>query len=93
MLDPRFKTFCFMSPFIDHEQGKDIVKEYEIFFLFPMLLKCHYHMHHLAEFERGNVDQGVEKDINLDIFEMTTNIIEPTMKLINNKALLIFKCY
>jgi len=34
-------------------------------------------------FPRGIVDQGVEKDNSLDIFEMTTNISEPTMKLIN----------
>jgi hypothetical protein len=31
--------------------------------------------------------------MSLDIFEMTTNISESTMKLINKKALLIFKHY
>jgi hypothetical protein len=38
MLDTRFKTLCLVSSFIDHEQGKAIVKEYEIILLFPMLL-------------------------------------------------------
>jgi len=38
MLDTRFKTLCLGSSFIDHEQGKAIVKEYEIILLFPMLL-------------------------------------------------------
>jgi hypothetical protein len=38
MLDTRFKTLCLVSSFIDHEQGKGIVKEYEIIHLFPMLL-------------------------------------------------------
>jgi hypothetical protein len=46
----------------------------------------------LAEFERGIVNQTIEKDNNLDIFEMTTNTSEPTTKLIN-KELLIFKHY
>jgi hypothetical protein len=31
------------------------------------------------------VDQGVEKDNSLDIFEMTTNISELTMELINRE--------
>jgi hypothetical protein len=61
MLDPRFKTLFFMSSFIDHEQGKAIVKEYEIIFLFPMLLKCHYHMHHLAKFERVMLIKGLKR--------------------------------
>jgi hypothetical protein len=34
-----------------------------------MFLKCHYHLHPLAESKRGLVDQGVEKDNSLDIFE------------------------
>ncbi len=48
-------------------------------------------MHLLAEFE-SVVDQWVEEDNNLDIFEMTTNTIDLTMELFN-KELLIFKCY
>jgi hypothetical protein len=51
--------------------------------VFPMLLKCHYHLHPLVEFERGVVDQKVEKDNSLDIFEMTTSTNEPTTKLTN----------
>jgi len=57
-----------------------------------MFIECHYHLHSLAESERGIVDQGVEEDRNLDIFEMTNNITEPTMKLII-KELLIFMRY
>jgi len=40
----------------------------------------------------GIVDQGVEKDNSLDIFEMTTNTSEPTMELIN-REFFIFKHY
>lgn len=36
----------------------------------------------MAEFEKGIVGQGVEEDRSLDIFEMTNNTSEPTMKLI-----------
>jgi energy-converting hydrogenase A subunit M len=57
-----------------------------------MLLKCYYHLHPLVESKRGVVDQKVEEDMSLDIFEMITNTSEPSMKLIN-KELLIFKCY
>jgi serine phosphatase RsbU (regulator of sigma subunit) len=46
----------------------------------------------LAEFERGIVGKRVEEDRNLDIFEMTNNRSEPTMKLII-KELLTFMHY
>jgi hypothetical protein len=42
--------------------------------------------------ERCIVDQRVEEDSSLDIFEMTTNISELATKLIN-RELLIFKRY
>jgi hypothetical protein len=45
----------------------------------------------LVEFERGVVDEKVEEDMNLNMFEMTTNTNEPTMELINTQ-LLIYMC-
>ncbi len=60
--------------------------------IFPMLIKCYYHLYPLVEYERGVVDQRVEEDMSFDIFEMTTNISEPTIELVN-KELLIFKHY
>jgi len=77
-----------VSLLIGHEQGNSIIEEYDNFFWFPMLLKCHYHMHLLVESERGVVDQRVEKNNNLDIFEMIVNTSEPTTKLINKELLL-----
>ncbi len=56
-----------------------------------MFLKCYYHLHPLVEYEKV-VDEKVEEDMSLNIFEMTTNTSEPTMELVNKK-LLIFKCY
>jgi hypothetical protein len=35
-------------------------------------------LHPSVEFERNVVDQKVEGDINLDIFEMIANTSEPT---------------
>jgi len=48
-------------------------------------------LHPLVEFARDVVDQSVEEDMSLDIFEMVANTSEPTTKLVN-KELLIFKC-
>jgi hypothetical protein len=57
-----------------------------------MFLKCYYHLHPLVEYEGVVVDERVEEDMSLDIFEMTTNTSDPTMKLVNIE-LLIFRCY
>jgi hypothetical protein len=92
MLDPKFKTLCLMSSFINLEQSKAIVEKYDKKSLFSMLLKCYYHLHPLVESERGVVDERVEEDMSLDIFEMITNTSEPTTKLVN-KELIIFKHY
>jgi hypothetical protein len=92
MLDPKFKIFHLVFSFSDHEQGKAIVEKYEKIFVSNFVLKCYYHLHLLIEFERGVVNQTIENDNNLDIFEMTTNTSEPTTKLINKK-LLIFMHY
>ncbi len=58
MLDPKFKTFHFMSSLIGNEQGKVIVEEYDKKSLFLMYLKCYYHLHPLVETERGVVAKG-----------------------------------
>jgi len=57
-----------------------------------MFLKCYYHLHPLVESKRGVVDQRVEEDMSLDIFEMTTNTNESTMELVNTQFF-IYKCY
>jgi hypothetical protein len=57
-----------------------------------MLLKCHHHLHPLAEVENVFVNISVDEDCSLDIFEQTTNTSEPTKELVN-KELVIFKQY
>ncbi len=54
-----------------------------------MIIKCYYHLH---QFERDVVDQRVEEDRSLDLFEMTTNTSELVKELVN-RELLIFKHY
>jgi hypothetical protein len=73
-----------VSSLINCEQGKAIVEEYDKKYLFSMLIKCHYHLYLSVEFERDIVDQGIEEDINLDIFEMIANTSEPTMEIYFN---------
>jgi len=51
MLDPRFKILHLVSSLIGHEQEKAIAEEYDKKNLFPMLLKCYYHLHPLVEYE------------------------------------------
>jgi hypothetical protein len=48
-LDPKLKTFHLVSSLIGCEQGKVIVEEYDIKFLFLMLFQ-YYHLHPLVEF-------------------------------------------
>ncbi len=40
----------------------------------------------IVEFEWGVVDERVEKDKCLDIFEMITNTSEPTAELVKQEA-------
>jgi hypothetical protein len=81
-----------MFSLIGCEQRKVIIEKYDKKIFVSYFFKCHYYLHPLAEFEKDVVDKKVEKDNNLDIFEMTTNTIESTMNLMN-RELLIFKRY
>jgi hypothetical protein len=49
MLDPKFKNLGLVSSFIGLEQSKVIVKGYDKKNLYPMLLKCHHHLHPLSK--------------------------------------------
>jgi hypothetical protein len=58
--------------------------------LFPMLLKCHQHLHPIVESKIAK--QNIDVDINLDIFEMSITYDELVRKLVNME-LLFFKHY
>ncbi len=53
MLDPRFKSFHLMFSFIDHDQTITIVEQHDTMSLYPMFMKCYYHLHPLIEFDIG----------------------------------------
>jgi hypothetical protein len=45
MLDLRFKSLRIVSSFVGREQGVAFVEEYDKNSLYPMLVKCHEHLH------------------------------------------------
>lgn len=58
-----------MSSFIGREQGVIIVEEYDNKSLCLVLLKCHHHLHPLAESKSVFTNIGVDENCSLDIFE------------------------
>jgi hypothetical protein len=54
-----------------------------------MLLKCNHHLHPL--FENVNVDQHVDENCSLDIFEMTTNTNKLVKELVTIKLLIFIR--
>jgi hypothetical protein len=50
MLNTRFKNLCLMFFFIGRDQGVAIVEQYDTMSLYPMLMKCYYHLHPSREF-------------------------------------------
>jgi hypothetical protein len=69
MLNPRFKSFRIVSSFVGRGQGDVLVEEYDRKSLYPMLVKCHEHLHHLVRLNRNCANQDIlEQDCNLDIF-------------------------
>jgi hypothetical protein len=56
-----------------------------------MFLKCYHHLHPIIE-SIECVDQIIYEDHNLDIFQQTASISEPTKELVT-RELLIFRHY
>jgi hypothetical protein len=48
LLDPRFKSLCLVSSFIDHDQVITIVEQHDTMSLYPMVMKCYYNLHPLT---------------------------------------------
>ncbi len=57
-----------------------------------MFMKCYYHLHPSIEFDNEFVDQRVDDDNNLDIFQMTLENTKLTKELVK-RTLLIFQQY
>jgi hypothetical protein len=54
-LDPIFKSLCLVSSFIGHDQGVTIVQQYDTMSLYPMFMKCYYHLHPSIESDNGQI--------------------------------------
>jgi hypothetical protein len=67
---------------IGHEQGVVITKEYDMVSLFPMFLKFYHHLHPLSKVE-SSFAKKIDKNTNLDIFEMVVNTCEHVKELIS----------
>jgi hypothetical protein len=57
---------------------------------YPMLLKCHHHLHLLLESKSAIADQGVHENYNLVILKIIANTSKLSKEL-DNRELLIFK--
>jgi hypothetical protein len=57
MLNLIFSNLCIVSSFVGREQGLAFVEEYDRKSLYPMLIKCHEHLHPLVRLDRNFVDK------------------------------------
>jgi hypothetical protein len=57
-----------------------------------MVLKCYHYLHPMVKFEIGCVNQTIDVNSDLDIFEQTPSTSEPIIQLVK-KEMLISKCY
>ncbi len=67
MLEHRFKSFCLISSYISCE-GVTNVEEYDNKSLYPMIVKCHNHLHLVLKSKVGCEDPMVEEDFVVWIF-------------------------
>jgi hypothetical protein len=51
MLDLKFKSLRSVSSFIGRNQRIAIVEKYDTMSLYPMFMKCYYHLHPLIEYD------------------------------------------
>jgi hypothetical protein len=47
----KFQSFFLISSFIGHEEGVNIVEEYDKQSLYPMLLKRYHYLHPMTKFK------------------------------------------
>jgi len=59
MLDPRFMSLHIVSSFVGREQGVVLIEKYDRKSLYPMLVKCHEHLHPLVKLNRNCVNQDI----------------------------------
>ncbi len=92
MLEPKLKNLRLIYLFIGHEEGVNIVEEYDKQLLYPMFLKCYHHLHAMTKSRVKCVDQIGDMEYDLDIFEQPPNTSEVAIEIIT-REMLIFRCY
>jgi hypothetical protein len=93
MLDSKYKSLCILFSFVGKEQGVAFVEEYDRKSLYPMLVKCHEHLHPLVKLETNSIDHNIfDQDCSLDIFEQIGSTSESVEELVK-REFLIFRRY
>jgi hypothetical protein len=82
MLNLRLKSLRIIFSFVGKEQGVALATEYDRKSLYPMLVKCHGHLHPLVRLDRICADHN--------IFEQIASTSEQAKKLVK-KELSIFR--
>jgi hypothetical protein len=56
-----FKSLSIVCSFVEREQGVVFVENYDRKTLYPMLVKCHEHLHPLVRLDKNFVEQDILK--------------------------------
>ncbi len=91
MLDTRFKSLHLVFSFISHNQGIAMVEQYDTISLYPIFIKCYYHLHPSIEFDNDFADWRVDDDRNLDIFQMIIGSTKPIEELVKRELLVFWR--
>jgi hypothetical protein len=67
-------------------EGVVIVEQFDTMLLYPMFMNCYYHLHPSIEFDNDFVDQRVDDDNNLDIFQMNQRILSQQKNLLRENC-------
>jgi len=59
MLDPRYKSLHITFSFVGREQGVALVEEYDRKSLYPILVKCHEHLHLLMKSKTYSANHNI----------------------------------
>jgi hypothetical protein len=91
-LDPRFKSLCLVSSFIGCDQAASIVQQYDTMSLYPMFMKCYYHLHPSIESNNGFADKKWMMTIVWIFFKSQQGIFKKQKSLLK-RELLVFQPY
>ncbi len=83
MLDPRFKNLHIIFSFVRKEQNVLLVEKYDKMSLYPMLVKCHEHLHPSLRLDRNYSNQEIV------VWRFLSKLVEKLVK----RGLLIFRQY